>query len=716
MRHTTLLSVLLAISLAFGCVPESKRGDTFEATLILNTPVFYDGEEFSFTVRSNRTSVKVADFYFYENQNLLTINESYNISDGLWTFTGNVPVKETHRGKFTITLEDPITGDKKTFTENYTAYASTNLRIKIENEIVRSSNIKLDLPLIVGGEDFNFTVYSKADRLILKDYKCKFDADRVLVRGAEYKFKDGAHSFSIPKVNVLDDGLDEESTLSITFNNPDTERDTTITAGFIYALPFEPSAAISPSSIMENDVVTVKFSANRRTFKLSSFTLPSWFVFENLYANQTITLGAENYAEFSTAPISLSESASGELSFLLKDDAYTTREVLIRCPYTTTQKPDPNSVIIDKDSFLVNSDEVFLINVSTNDTYSTNKFHASMFSSANAGKLLFYSPTSGETITDISTIPASSFKKETDITNGKLYVKAGSSAGSYKIKINAYNRPNVYKTASVDIRQDIALRLSGNFYDYVSTDPTNELGSTFSTTTNGGDPDHVGWHGFPATIYADLVTYSSKRSNILEVGDSNFSSEISTSIIDYSAASTPFSISFTIETGAYVTSPGMYESYKNVHVSPLIPDNPDPRYYLLCYDGHGGEFGKDKDRRVPSTMPKSLRYTVYESSSNSSRISCVNLKNMLQWMDCYYTWQYAAGFLNMLRYNITETDHYQYKFVNINIESINYDDKKYHLKYIFNLLEAQDWHGDSLPWFSGKSTNHQTVSEPSQKD
>lgn len=693
---THFLFALPLLWMSASCVKESSRGDAFEAEFQLNTPVFYDGDDVSFTIRTNRTSLKITEFKFPEAPDFVSVNETYSVTDGIWTEKHQVSVEESHRGMMSITVQDPVTGSTKTFKETYTAYPSTKLRLKIENDIINSTNVRSKVAGIVGGDDFVFTVYSAAKSLILKDFSCEFN-DGQLKKETEIDFEQGYRRFTFKNVNVKEDHFTETQTMSLTFYNPETERDTTVTDSYVTIMKFAPEVSITPSSIMDGDIVTVTFSGNRKSYRMDSFNAPDWFQLPTLYSNSQIKLGTvNNKAEYETNPITIIESANGAIVFNLTDSEYSLREESVRVKFETIEKQDPKSVIIDQNAFLVNSGDVVKINVSTNDAYSTNVFHAAVTDPADKGKLTFYAPTSGSLASAESYISDDAFSDEAEITAGVLYVKAGSKAGAVKAKINAKNRANVFKEATITIRQDVALRIKGDFYAKLKN---------YTYMSDQGVSGQTGWLGFPRTngLVAELVTYSCKDYNILNVNKNDVKEKVTCySLTDNSQS--PFKVSFIVTVGNKVTSNFLYGTYNGVKSDPhaclVSVRKPYTHDWTSTWES--------------STLPLDYNTSLVESQVYGNKITCHNLCTFLQNLDCKVTILYIQPEgLGFTYKGTTEnrSDVAGYSTLKIKVSDVIYDKDKYNLKYIMNMLEVEGEYGSAAPWWNELSSGNDWIEE-----
>lgn len=684
MKHTTRLitALCLSIPILFSCVPQTTtRGDYFEIEFDLNTPVFYDGDYVSFTVKTNRPSVKVTAFDFKESPEFVKVNSTYNITDGFWTQKASVPVPESRRGRMSITFMDPETGATKDFQAEYTAYASTNLRLSIDNDIISSAKLKARVPTIVGGDDFKFTVSSKAEKLMLKDFKCEFN-DGQLERGQEYIFgEEGRINFSIPSVKVTEDKFDEPSQLSLTFYNPDTEKDTTVTADYVKVMAFNPSVSINPSSIVDGDIITVRFTGNRSTYRLDSYSAPDWFKMSTLYNGSPISLDIDGYKEFESEPVTISENSKGEISFQLTDSEYTQRTMICKVDYSTQAKQDPWSVVVDKSSAIINNGEVLVIKVTTNDTYSTNLFHAQMLNSVDNEKLLFYAPKAGET-TAPEGVSDSYFTKEVDITANTLYIKGLDKHGTFKVKVCAKNRTNVYKEISISVRRDVALKLKGLFSS-----------TSYSTTYKEGLTNidiTVGWNGLPLQnqMTAELVSYvNSSSTDIMNISKDNVNKYVTFYSLNDGNTS-PFNVSFIVTFGNQCSSKMYFGTYGSAKEATNAIINNNTSY---------------------ATYPSSLNTVITEAGTNGSIITCSSLCSMLRNMDLNY-YMKLYNWITGTKSSSGADDVKLFNYMKIELDSVTYDRDKYNLKYFVNTFDIPGETG-SDPWFKTIYTNNSWITK-----
>lgn len=504
MRHLNIiLSAFIATLLTLSsCVKETARGDYFTVDFQLNNSVFYDGDEISFTIRTNRKNLKIVDFIFPIAPNFLTVNSTYQVQDGLWIPKAKVSVPTSQRGRLSIVFQDPTTGAQKEFSAIYTAYASSKVNLIIENEALGINNgwgNRDRYPTIVNGDDFTFTITSKAEKLILKDIRCEFN-DGSLRVGDALVFADGSYTHSFKK--VLTDDNKNAKTLSLTLNNPETSRDTTILAKYVTMSDFQPKVWLENSVLKPGESASIKVSANHQRFTVA-YTAPEWFVIANMssYSATTVDLGFEDTRTFITENLNITTTGSGELKFEFIDSEVTGRSVIRTVKYTIANNIDPKDISVKyngsaypTNGVTINSDEVIRLDISTATVNSNNLFHAKMTSTGNAGKCLFYAPVSS---TEYSS--SSIFTTETDIKKGILYIKGGPAGGEYTVRIHAKNDESVYSDVKVILRQNVAFIVDADFENKVSNFNWGDVTETDNKYRN------TGWYGVPVSMTGYFV-------------------------------------------------------------------------------------------------------------------------------------------------------------------------------------------------------------------
>ena len=302
----------LLLPLLLSCVRESSRGDAFEASFTLDTETVYNGDEFAFTIRCNRSSFRILSFEFPLAPGAIQPYTLCPTRDGAWSFRERVSVTESGKGRIALVIEDPDTGLQKEFSADYTAYASTGVNLIIENERVTSKYLPHGLPAVIGGDDFRFTLHGRPQRLILEAFECEFN-DSTLVEGMELLLPEGDTTFCIPSVQAGD--AFSPRTLSLTFRSLDSGRDTTLSATYVTAAPFVSEATLVDSHLIEGEKGTLRLRANRERFELREYAAPSWFILDGWSADDPgVNLNMEGYAAFTTKALAIDESGAGTSS------------------------------------------------------------------------------------------------------------------------------------------------------------------------------------------------------------------------------------------------------------------------------------------------------------------------------------------------------------------------------------------------------------------
>ncbi len=673
MKHP--FSIILCITACLSvlsCIKETSRSDAFEASFTLDTDTVYDGDEFGFTVKCNRSQFKIVSFEFPLSPGLLEPNATCSTRDGVWTLRERVSVPQSQRGRLSLSIQDTETGLVKEFSALYTAYASSGLSLLIENEAVSSKMITAGLPTVVGGDDFVFSLRGKAERLIIESFDCEFN-DGILSVGGEILLSGGAASFRIPAVSAADDF--SPKTLSLTLLNPETGRDTTVTASYVKASRFAPGVTLADSRLIQGETATVRLTANRPLFHLKEYTAPSWFVLKDYSPDAPeVALNIDGYATLVTSPLDIDKNGSGNLNFELFDSEYTRRSVIVSVPYTATVRSAPGNVSLSASDLKLCTGETASVTVSTTTAHSTGLFTAKILSGE--GKVGLYAPTSSEPETPDEISP-DRYVQECAVSDGRLFLRGMEDKwGDVTVRVCAKGNEKVYKDVRIYLRRDVALRLKGYFYEYIHPTP-DDIDDIFS------DVGGIGWHGFPRSVEAELVSVENRSSRDLLTLKKD---EVSTYVRCFSlsdGSSSPLSASFVVSVGNKVTSNFFYAPYKSY---------PDPRGRLLT--------GTDISRVVSRTLPLNLNTTVTESRVYGNRLSCSQLLSQLRDLDCHATYQNGYGLFVMLRENLESNDHLGFGSFDVSLGSVSYDKDKYRIRYFINLCEVPGEWGEVAPWWS----------------
>lgn len=674
MRH--LLPILLVLLPALSCVRESSRGDAFEASFTLDTPTVWDGDEFSFSIRTNRGAFRLMDFSFPLSPRLLETGRLYPVTDGVWTFRERIPVPATRRDRISLTVEDPETGLRKEFSESYTAYASTGVSLEIGNPPVGSECLPEGIPAVVSGDDFVFSLRSRAPRLILSDFDFELN-DGTLSIGKEFLFNDNACTVTIPSVSVPD--AFTPRTLSLSLLDPDSGRDTTVTAPYLTAGRFAPSVTITPEVLSEGGTATVRLFSNRESFQLRGYSAPSWFTLAGYSPDSPdVTLGPDGTAAFQTGVLRIGSSSSGEIRFDLLDSKVTLRSVLLSVPYTAAARPAPGDVTLSSTSLRLRTDETAEVSVGTTTAGSTGRFTASVLS-GETGAVVIAAASPGESP---ASVPDSRFGKECSVTSGRLLLRGRPGHwGEVTVRVSAEGNGAARKDITVYVRRDVALRLKGDFRDYICWWP-NQVDPVFSNL--GGGTQGIGWWGIPYGVEAELVSWENRSGRELT---SLRKEEVSTYLRCFSLtepAGAYLEPTFIVSVGNRVSSRFFYGTYR---------DESDPRSRLLT--------GTDISRVTSATLPSSLNSTVKESRRWAHRVPCDGLLRLLQDLDCKADYQNGYGLFVMLRETLHSDDQLGFGSFDISLKGVSYDSDRYALRYLFNFMEVPGEQGASEPWWSG---------------
>ena len=672
LRYFPVFAILVGFMLP-SCIKETSRGDAFEASFTLDTETVFDGEEFAFTIRTNRREFKVVSFDFPLCPEMLSPDMTCSTRDGLWTHRENIRVEQSQRGSLRLCIQDPETSLVKEFSAMYTAYASAGLTLLIENEVVSSTNITGGLPTVIAGDDFVFSLHAKTERLILKEFSCEFN-DGSLSVGKEILFTGGEARITMPQVETAD--CFTPKTLSLSLLNPDTGRDTTVTASYVTAERFAPSVSLGSDTLIEGETTSVHLSANRSLFQLTEYTAPSWFVLNGYSPDDPgVSLNMDGVATMETKSLGIDKDGSGDINFELLDSEYTLRSVIISVPYTAITKAAPGNITLSRNDFKLKTSQTETVSVSTSTPHSTGLFGAKIIS-GDSSVLGLYAPSAEEAASPASIAPGR-FSSECVITDGRLYLRGMDGKwGAVTVRVYAKGNDKVHKDISVYVRRDVALRLKGEFFEFIHPNP-DDMDDIFS------DVGGIGWHGFPQSIYAELVSWENRSGKpITALKKDEVSSYVKCFSLNDNLTGR-LSVSFIISVGNQVTSSFYYYPYKSY---------PEPRSRLLT--------GSGISRVVDVMLPSSFNTTVTESTGYSNRVTCTKLLSQLRDLDCRATYQHGYGIFTMLRENLDCQDYLDFGSFDVSLKSVTYDTDKYTIRYVMNLFEVPGEWGSVAPWWN----------------
>ena len=664
----------LLLPLLLSCVRESSRGDAFEASFTLDTETVYNGDEFAFTIRCNRSSFRILSFEFHLAPGAIQPYTLCPTRDGAWSFRERVSVPESGKGRIALVIEDPDTGLQKEFSADYTAYASTGVNLIIENERVTSKYLPHGLPAVVGGDDFRFTLHGRPQRLILEAFECEFN-DSTLVEGMELLLPEGDTTFCIPSVQAGD--AFSPRTLSLTFRSLDSGKDTTLSATYVTAAPFVPEATLVDPHLIEGEKGTLRLRANRGRFELREYAAPSWFILDGWSADDPgVSLNMEGYAAFTTKALAIDESGAGTIRLELVDSEYTLRSVIVSVPYEASVKGAPANVILSESSLTLTTDGFASVGVSTTSAHSTGLFTARVVSGEG---ITLYAPTPGESTKPEETDP-SRYAASCDITDGRLYLRGNEGKwGAVTVRVFSKGNEKVYKDLSLYLRRDVALRIKGDVIDDICYYP-DSIDDIFSDLAEG--KEGIGWYGMPRSIEAELVSFENRSSrDLTDLKKEDVSAWVKTfSLADGSASR--LSVSFTVTVGSRVTSRFFYGAYAGEQ---------EPKSRLLT--------GNGIDRTQETTLPSSINTTATETAVYGNRVSCKVLLRLLRNLDCHADYQNGYGLFTMLRETLHAEDHLGFGTFDVALTSLEYDHARYRVLWVMNLLEVPGEWGSAAPWW-----------------
>lgn len=668
-----LIALLMAVTPS--CVKETSRSDAFTASFELNTPNIYSGEEFQFTITANHDRFKVTEFSFPLDPTFVTVGETYTTdSEGRWRPHAIVPIKETCAGEISITIKDETTGSEKKFSAVYHAFKSSPVTLRIENKPLpkATTNIRdTSTPLLVSGEPLDITL--KADgieRLSVKEFKCEFD-NGSLPEGKDIIFdKNGEFHISFP-TSFSSDKFKEETSLSLTLHNVETDRDTTLTASYLKVLPLRCEVSLSSSVITEGDDVTLSIVSNRKTIQIENISTPSWLSNYQLSNGSSLSLNIASGEEdiyytgsFLTSSVKVTEDAQGEITLSLKDIEYTGRTILFSIPYSASTQKDPTNIHTSRDNtfFRISEDSVNELSIWTTDEKSNNIFVVSC-PSTSMGKVTFYCPKEGETTS--SSISASSFREgPITVTNNRVFFKGTGTAGNVTIKVTTKDE-KVKKDLTGYVKQSIAVVLAGRFRN----DMTEHFG-------NANGKHYTGWYGFPEYIEAKLY----KIDNWGEIkNNTSFSEEKNDIKLSRLTSNNSLSLTTTVRVGKKVSSYYHYYAYRTKS-SNWWSGCPSPEAALADMQNRSGYHSQ-----YLSDQPSAVYKEMTEATSNSAgEVDCKKLTAYLQDMDCMARIGWCV-FLDHNYGDITE-DHLGYQYIDIRVKNVKYNTDIYDLKFYVNKL------------------------------
>jgi hypothetical protein len=472
----------------------------------------------------------------------------------------------------------------------------------------------------------------------------------------------------------------EPRTLSLTLLDPDTGRDTTVTASYVTASPFVPEVSLSGSHLIEGETVSVLLKANRPLFQLKGYTGPEWFVLGGYSPDSPdVSLNLDGVAALQTLPLAVDASGSGTLRFELLDSEYTCRSVIVDVPYTASVKAAPGNVSLSADDVKLCGGETASVTVTTSTGHSTGLFTARIISS-DPSVLGLYAPSPGEKASPEETAPER-FGSGCTVTDGRLWLRAVPGKwGPVTVRVFSKGNESVYRDLSVYVRRDVALRIKGDFKDDICYWP-DSIDDIFSDI--GGESEGIGWYGMPDSIDAELVSFENRSSKPLTDLSKN---DVSTWVKCFSlgdGSSSRLEVSFVVTVGSRVTSRFFWGTYAGYS---------EPKSRLLT--------GSGIDRTVSSTRPAAINTTVGETAAYGNKVACTRLRRVLKELNCHADYQRGYGLFTMLRETCRSMDHLDYGSFDVTLSSVDYDRDRYRLVWVMTFFEVPGEQGRTAPWWS----------------
>lgn len=703
-----ILFTALLLLAANACVKQSHRSDTLDISFKMSSTTFYNGDEFSFTIKSNHKALRVISFDFPLAPSLMKEDKVYDIpSEGL-VISAKLSIPKTQKGTFSICIEDVDTGQQKTFESEYTAYTSSNIEIVIENEPAGGSLLKYqynDVPAVIEGDDFSFIVHSRLKNLTLKNFNCEFN-DGQLKGGEEITFNEfGEKRYTFKSVNVDYDAFNKKCEMSLTFYVPETQIDTTVTAEYIRLRKFTPSVTLEPSTLVYNSAASLKFAANRQKIELVSHKEPDWFEYENNYLNVS-DLGENRKASINTKPLVIPEGEEdGSLEFEIKDTEYTGRTEKIVVPYTIARNIPPqdisfslegNYVETEEGVVEINQDELLRVKLSTSTKNSDNLYSVSVVKTPSDKYTLgedisLYAPKKGESRA-VSDIKSHDFVQEVTVADGDFYINTNLNSGFFRISVSAKNDSSVSR--------EIALYVKECFVVFVVEEEHYDLEWNYA---DFGHPQKTAWYGLPSKLTGYFASWGNNLSpeeQLVKYGHTAFESYLSNKLTrrnDINEVSVSWTIDFAPNQSSddYLYVPTASCNDYNVHV--VIHDK-----YSHYFQLGGLNPGKHVDATPPygstelkyEQLPlpgKDLISGTEKASLTTGEIDKFYLNeamNALKKLDCKGNIAYARHNHMDYDYFASRPERY-WTHLNFNITNFNGIGDTYKVKYILYAFKWQ---------------------------
>lgn len=475
MYNVKNIRILIFLFLALiSCRRPTIEAQLFEATFTVSSTIIHDGDTFSFTLKSNRSKIKVISFDFPLIPSLIKEDAVYDIPADGWIVSSQVSISKTQQGTLRLTIEDTETGERKKFEIDYEANRSANIEVEIENDAALGTKFDYhyqNYPAVIEGDDFSFLLRSKTDKLVLKSFNCEFN-DGQLSENAEISFNgDKEKRYTFKSVAVDSDRYERPCELSLTFYIPETKKDTTITKQYIRLKKFAPVVTLSPETLVYKETCSVKIASNRQIIHLVSHREPEWFKYEDFELNIS-DLGSNLYTVFYTTPLDVPEGENdGELEFELKDIEYTGRTETITVPYHIAKNIPPQDISVefegeytqpagDTDAPIKTyQEELIHVKVTTTTRNSDNLYKVSVEKYPGAQwvsekDVSLYAPEKGES-REKEDVLKHTFSKVVTVADNDFFIRSYSTIGSYKLVISAANDNSVSKDINIQVRNSV---------------------------------------------------------------------------------------------------------------------------------------------------------------------------------------------------------------------------------------------------------------------
>ena len=456
----------------FSCKQEELNADIAEITVSLldrnkqpnPNGRMLGGEAFTLRIASNHSRFRVTAFVFEPLPDLIKINHEYQVEEaGYMDFTAVLPDGWNTRVKMSGTVEDELTGKSVDFSFVCTLFAAADASVRINNPllyddygaVMKIGERTLDVPAVIGGDTFSFTIRSKKDKMYIQSVDCELIPPATVksLTGKLVVFdKNGESTIDIKDVNITEDYYKENRKLTLVLKDEESGTLYTVSDEYVCLVKFSPSVEIIPSSFIDGGNVTVRVRSNRPNVSVTYVESEDALAHQDIRTGNTITLdGGHEYKDFTIEGVKVLEKHSGEYKLTLKDSAYTGRSETCTASYSADVKPAPKDVVVKS---------VVLKNVNDNSTVTvgTVASRLAMNWDDEAEITLGTSSTNSDGIFYAEVIEGSGVTISAQPGTGKiLKVKADGDGKSGVVRIYAKNDRKVYKDLTVFVRHRVVL-------------------------------------------------------------------------------------------------------------------------------------------------------------------------------------------------------------------------------------------------------------------